>query len=295
MDIESNRMQDSMAKIIAHATPESPIVFMAYSRASIEIAASLRKHIAKTESAGVPSTDIRANLRRSITVLSVGAGTSHWPDGPAYIHLGSIHDVVSNGSGVHNGRPRGAGKDAVFLTTQKKVFGGDDNHNFSALTAPYLSVILLANKTTSIRKLYELARAGDASGKIYSEQCTSGVASASSFFGGIVNLVKGFLPTPAAPVGGGDLIVPENIDELMLAMIVVCNGLAYGWANLADTDGDDTIVELPSEDDALALLKEHFDADIIDSIHNNCADIYCEDSEFAKPKTYQARDTVETA
>lgn len=287
-------MQDSMTKVIAHATPESPIVFMAYSRASIEIAAALRKHIASAESAGVPSTDIRANLRRSVTVLSVGAGTRHWPDGPAYIHLGSIHDFVSNVSGVHNGRPRGAGKDAVFLTTQKKVFNGNDNHNFSALTAPYLSVIMLANKTTSIRHLYDLARASDASDESDSEQRTSSVTSASSIFSGILHLVKGFLPASAAPVGGGDLIIPDDIDELMLAMIVVCNGLAYGWANLSDSDGDDTIVELPSVEDALALLKEHFDADIIDSIHNNCKDCFCEDSEFAKPKTSKTRDTAKT-
>lgn len=145
-------MQRSIAKLILLATPENPLAFLAYSRASIEIAATLRQYIADKESAGESASAIEARLRASITVISIGAATSHWPDGPAYIHLGSEHDPISNLSGVHAKRPRGAGKDAVFLTTGAKVYGGGDggeNHNFSSLTSQYLSVIMLANKTTA--------------------------------------------------------------------------------------------------------------------------------------------------
>lgn len=296
-------MQRGIAKLILLATPSAPVVFMAYSRSSIEIATTLRRYVADRKASGASSDDIESHLRRSVTVLSIGAATSAWPDGPAYIHLGSIHDPVTNFTGVHTGRTRGAGKDAVFLTTTTKIYGGNDgeNHNFSCLTAQYLSVVMLANNTTSIRRLYDLAHgtaaarqeeetgtvAGREVGKSsVSSRTRSAESKCLSFLSGLVHALKGFLPSRAAVVGGGNLVIPDNVEELMLAMIRVSSGLEYCKSNLRDSELDAILVEPPSMEDSLALLKEHFDEEKIDRIHNTCRDIFCEESEFAKPRTY---------
>lgn len=116
-----------------------------------------------------------------------------------------------------------------------------------------------------------------------------------SFLSGAANVLKGYLPTRAEPVGGGELVIPENIDELMLAMIRVSSGLEYAWINLRDEededeDVDEILIQPPSMGESMALLKKHFDSEAIDSIHRSCRDIFCEESLFDKPRSTYLKD-----
>lgn len=138
-----------------------PIVFAVYSRASVEMLAALRKHVAESKDAGESDKQVFDRLRKYVTVFTIGTAARGYPDGPAYIHLSSWTDSLASSIGVNGKSPAGAGKDALFLNFDSP-FHPDafDNHNFGTVTSQYLSLVLCANKVTDLRELWMLFQQG---------------------------------------------------------------------------------------------------------------------------------------
>lgn len=152
LDLLINKSEDD-------SSLSAPVVFIAYSRGSIEIEAALRSFITDSE---LEKAELERRLRDKVTVMTVGTATDNFPDGPAYIHLAAWNDPLASQSGItarHN--PQGGGADALFLNCDSpynpEAF---DNHNFSVVTSQYLSIVLALNDASGLRELWELANQG---------------------------------------------------------------------------------------------------------------------------------------
>ena len=105
-------------------------------------------------------------LRRLVTVVSIGNSDRNWPDGPAYVHYSAMSDRPEGGTdpltqqlGVHAKAPTGAGSDAVFVHADG-VFYGFDAHNFGAVGAASLKLVMDLNGCQTYRQLWEKGHAG---------------------------------------------------------------------------------------------------------------------------------------
>lgn len=265
-DIEDNRLKQSMGSLLELASPEEPIVLMPYSRGTIELASALRSYRKKHEEAGSSAESISRHLRASVTVVSICNASHEWPDGPAYIHVGSYKDSLTDAMGCHAGKQSGGGADAIFLTCDSPYNDfGNESHNFASVVGQFLSVIMIANKTNSFRRLYELAHEEGGDGdEVRSRGIGGRIAPvAGGFIGRLLNEGDG-------EVGGGRLVVPANILELTRAMIRMTGGLEFCWSPVDKIlEGMD---EIPEMGEAVELLKEHLDGRSIDEIRARCAE-----------------------
>lgn len=135
------------------------ITLATYSRASAEVMNALYQHIDESKKSGETREQIFDRLRKYVTVMTIGAVGKAYPDGPAYLHLSSWTDQLTSKIGVNGLRQLGAGKDAVFLNCDSPLNPtANDNHNFGSITAPYLSLVLRANNTNSLRELWQLGQ-----------------------------------------------------------------------------------------------------------------------------------------
>lgn len=147
-----------------------PVTFVVFSRAAIELMAALHKHVEKSDKLDESKMEMKERLRKFVTVLTIGVPCNNFPDGPAYIHLSSWTDPLTKVIGVNPKRTSGAGKDAVFLTCDSPWNEkASDNHNFGAVTAQYLTIVMRANAVRSLRTLWEL---GQGKGIIIPENAT---------------------------------------------------------------------------------------------------------------------------
>lgn len=168
-------------------TDEPKLVFMMYSRASIEVSAALRTWKRQAERENRCNGDVEACLRDAVTVVTIGNGDRNYPDGPAYIHLAMNQDKLTDKLGVNSARPRGGGADAVYLNADSPYSSeANDAHNFAVNTAQYLDLMMRYNRVKGLRELYDLA-------------------------------------------SGGELRTPENVNELITAMIVATNCKGWIW------------------------------------------------------------------
>lgn len=262
-----------MRSLLELATAEEPVVFLPYSRATVELTSALRAYKSSLQER-MSKEAAERHLRDAVVVVSIGNCSDDWVDGPAYIHVATFEDLLTNTLGTTSKKPAGAGVDAVFLNCHAWSNSESEAHNFASCSSQYLSVIMLANNTTSFRKLYDLARssrtAGQSNEGSSKDASDNGLGHESdddwnlrgrfasmlgSFVGKITNRHEG-------SVGGGNLIIPENVDDLTKAMIRITHGLDYVWSDSAK----DGAQEIPSEQDSIQLLKEHLDPDKVDKI-----------------------------
>ncbi|MEL6160057.1 MAG: hypothetical protein AAGJ95_09925 [Cyanobacteria bacterium J06554_11] len=159
--------REHMVRLLtANETAQRPMVCLAYSRASTEICQALHDYIAAAmqQRGEINKAEIERFLHDHLTVLTIGNAIRTWPDGPAYIHYSAQSDRPEGGTdpltsqlGVHASAPAGAGQDAVFLHADG-IFSGFDAHNFSAVGAATLKLIMDMNGATQYRTLWERGR-----------------------------------------------------------------------------------------------------------------------------------------
>ncbi len=154
----------------ASKSARQPLVWLAYSRSSTELCQALKQYIQiSVNQRGESLAEVEGFLREHLTVLTIGNAVRGWPDGPAYIHYSAMSDrsewdlsqpklwgtdPLTVQRGVHARRPQGAGKDAVFLHYDG-LFYGFDTHNFGAVGAAALKLIMDMNGLTTFRALWE--------------------------------------------------------------------------------------------------------------------------------------------
>lgn len=165
-------LQESIVELLQRNEIErQPLVLMPYSRGSAEVSGALRQYKAAAimaylevhgvEKAGEAAAAVEAQMRETLTVVSVGNVDRNWPDGPAYVHLAAVSDREEGGTdllvrdrGVTAANPDGAGADAVFVHTDG-VFSSFDVHNFGAVGAPTLRLVLAMNGIATFRELWQ--------------------------------------------------------------------------------------------------------------------------------------------
>ncbi|MEO1297365.1 MAG: hypothetical protein AAFW75_16600 [Cyanobacteria bacterium J06636_16] len=164
------RFRDHVVRLLkANETAQLPMVWFAYSRSSTELCQALQNYIAAAvQQRGENSrAETERFLRHHLTVLTIGNAIRSWPDGPAYIHYSARSDRPEGGTdpltskvGVHAGAPAGAGRDAVFLHADG-IFSDFDAHNFGAVGAGTLKLIMDMNELTKYRTLWEQGHSGN--------------------------------------------------------------------------------------------------------------------------------------
>ncbi len=148
---------------------QQPIVWLAYSRSSSELCRAIADYSQLCVRRGETLTAVEASLRELLTVVTIGNAVRTWPDGPAYIHYSAMSDrsewdaspvklwgtdPLTFEQGVHARKPQGAGKDAVLLHCDG-LFRSFDTHNFGAIGAAALKLIMDMNGVTTFRALWE--------------------------------------------------------------------------------------------------------------------------------------------
>ena len=170
-------LQESIVELLQRNEEEKqPLVLMPYSRSTAEVSGAMRRYKAEFVSAymeehgaavaGDAVSAVEGLLRETVVVVSVGNVDRNWPDGPAYVHLAAVSDREDGGTdplvqarGVSAAAPEGAGADAVFVNTDG-VFSGFDVHNFGAVGAPTLRLVMEMNGCETFREVWEKGRAG---------------------------------------------------------------------------------------------------------------------------------------
>lgn len=166
-------VKDAVRKLVntaidAPSAAGPPLVIVGYSRGSIEVEAALRglikSRLEDNEDGETTMTkeELEEKLRERVTIVTVGAATNRFPDGPAYVHIAAWTDPLASSSGVTERHdPSGGGRDAVFVNCDSPYHSDAfDNHNFGAITAQYVALILAHNDVHGFRQLWDLAHAG---------------------------------------------------------------------------------------------------------------------------------------
>lgn len=78
-----------------------------------------------------------------------------------------------------------------------------------------------------------------------------------------INKVKGFRDLYEKQAKG-ELVVPENVDEITYALIRETGGLGYLWGE--ENAKGDGYVGVPDEDDAIAILKRRLGQEVVDRL-----------------------------
>lgn len=156
----------------ANEEAKHSIVWMAYSRATPELSGALQSYIddyiARQDnlSPEQAQTQVEAFLQDHLTVLTIGNAIRQWPDGPAYIHYSGLSDRPEGGTdpltkdmGVSIKAPEGAGRNAIFLHADG-LFSGFDAHNFGAVGAATLKLIMDMNTFTTYRQIWQKGQDG---------------------------------------------------------------------------------------------------------------------------------------
>lgn len=165
--------QHAIQLLEASRAASRPIVWLAYSRSSSELCRALSEYIQMSvNQRGESLSAVEDFLREHLTVLTIGNAARLWPDGPAYIHYSAMSDrsewtaspprlwgtdPLTFSRGVHARAPEGAGRDAVLLHFDG-LFRSFDAHNFGAVGAAALKLIMDMNGLTTFRALWERGR-----------------------------------------------------------------------------------------------------------------------------------------
>ncbi|MCK6550605.1 hypothetical protein L6R52_32505, partial [Myxococcota bacterium] len=162
----STFQETAIAVLRANEGTRAKLVFMPYSRASIDLGAALVRYaddyVARHPELGPAEARrrVEAHLRETLTVVTIGNAFRSFPNGPAYLHLSAHTDPLTLAQGVRRDAPAGAGRDAVFLHYDG-LFEGFDAHNFGAAGAQALELFMEKNQATTYRALWEKAQRGE--------------------------------------------------------------------------------------------------------------------------------------
>lgn len=236
-------MKKTMRSLLRLASREKPLVLMVYSRGSIECNAALKEFI---DEIGDKEKAFH-HLRDGVTVVTLGTPTGGWPDGPAYIHVSSWEDVLSR-IYCNANRNGSAGADAVFLHNHSPYPDSFDSHNFQGGTSQFLSVIMMMNKVSTFKELWEVGQSSAEGNGRVDRSMSQGL----SVFESLLNNLKLCCGMRPSEVGGGNIVMPHNINELVDAMISITDGQKYLW------NPEKSIAmarQLPSKEDAVKILK----------------------------------------
>lgn len=180
-------------------------------------------------------------LREAVTIVTLSGLCNSFPDGPAYIHVSMINDVLSVKFGATRQKSAGGGKDAVFLHSFAPYDNTRNKHNPEASALQFLAMTMRVNGMQNFRQLYTI----------------------------------GSRPTPVLDIAPklfainysntvGELDLP--VDDLVLSMIRASGG--YRRLESGGVDEDDDI--LPDLFMAEATLTEHFGYDVYEEIYQSC-------------------------
>jgi len=251
------RLIDSAILSVKNDVEQPHLVLMTYSATSHVLVAALRewKQEATTGPNEIEEEEAEHLLHEAVTVVTIGALSQDFIDGPAYIHLSMIDDTLTSFLGVSEKDPKGGGNGAVYLhaLSPYAMSSSDDTfmntdaihmneaHNLDSCAIQFLSLIMRVNGITSFRKLYEMAN--DFSNKLDINQALLAIR---------------FSET--------ELEIPPKLDEELLpAMIYATGGDDWMW----NPDlRDDSI--LPSENYAESFLQYQFGYSAYDEIVEMC-------------------------
>lgn len=218
-------------------------------------------------------------LHKALTVVTMGALSKGFVDGPAYIHVSMNDDPLASSLGVTKEDSEGGGKDAVILqalspylideeededdghgcgctTTNNgrrtNSLYKNDAHNIDSCIVQYLSLVRKINGVTTFREMYNVGIADADSKKLD--------ISASLFAIDYRSV--------------GQLVIPPHIDcELIPAMIRATGGERWLW-NPAFQLGEGGIEgfdsPLPSLEYAQAELENQLGYNVYDEIVESC-------------------------
>lgn len=159
------QFQNHVVRLLqANETAKLPMVWLAYSRSTPELSGALQLYLQDFVKRGGSQAEAEAFLGAHLTVVTIGNAIRQWPDGPAYVHYAAWSDRAEGGTdpltrdmGVHARNPQGAGRDAVFVHPDG-LFSGFDAHNFGAVGAATLKLIMDMNGVTTFRGLWTQGR-----------------------------------------------------------------------------------------------------------------------------------------
>lgn len=237
-------IKSTLRQLIKLANENNKLTLMVYSRGSTECNGAIREVLENSPD----KEGCKRRMEKGLTVMTIGASAKSWPDGPRYIHLSSWDDAVARVFCNAN-RNTFAGQNAVFLHYNSPYPKTFDSHNFQAGTSQFLAVVMLKNKLKTLREIWELGQHGTSNTRMNQKGSNSAPLNAVEYGLGLAKQFIGFNPSPVG--GGGVIEIPENIDELVDAMISLTNATDYLW--------DETSLEgmrpLPSKEFAVTILS----------------------------------------
>lgn len=252
-------IKDTLKKLIALATKDSPLTLMVYSRGSMECSAALNEMASKCANKE-EKEEFKKKLREALTVVTIATSAKKWLDGPAYIHISTWDDPLAR-IFCNDKRNTFAGDRAIFLHNNSPYPGTVDTHNFQGGSLQLLAAVMLKNKVRSMRTLWEMGHATtqkNSQGTYSQKLPSSKVGIAVQVAEKSIATAKSLLGVPPSPVGGGNIVIPDNVDALVDAIIAITYGTEYLW------EKEESMKKMranPSIEDSMRLLIEELDWD----------------------------------
>lgn len=133
---------------------DEKIVFIGYSRASVEIDAALNQYVDNRKGS---KSEMEEWLRDHVTVVTIGSASQGFPDGPKYVHVATWTDHLSSANGVTaRNNARKGGKDCVYVNGDSPFpEGAADNHNFGCVTSQLAGIALAMNGANGWEDVWE--------------------------------------------------------------------------------------------------------------------------------------------
>lgn len=195
-------------------------------------------------------------LKQAVTVVTIGALTQDFCNGPAYIHFSMHDDGLVRSFGSTQKSPEGGGKNAVYFHAVSPYLErnhkeaadlmGSDAHNMNACVIQFLCLVMRINGITSFRDLYDAASYVDPRS--------------------ILDINPSNFAIDYSKCKHGDLVIPLLMDEeLIPAMIRATGGDQWLW-NPIDELND----LLPDAEEAKVYLEEFFGYSAYEEIYELC-------------------------
>lgn len=212
-------------------------------------------------------TKVNYLLHKALTVVTIGAVTRKFCEGPAYVHISMFDDHFARQVGVTRENPSPSDSSSSSYSSSSSVYfhawspynaisssdslKSNDAHNMNACSIQFLYLIMRINGIMSFRGLYDAAKFVDPRSSLDIDP---------KHFA--VNYSK-----------QGDLVIPPRIDdELLPAMIIASGGDKHLWnpslSSLCSIDQFDDC--LPTPDEAKAYLEESFGYSTFEEICDTC-------------------------
>lgn len=213
-------------------------------------------------------TKVNYLLHKALTVVTIGAVTRKFCEGPAYVHISMFDDHFARQVGVTRENP--SPSDSSSSSYSSSVYfhawspynaisssdslKSNDAHNMNACSIQFLYLIMRINGIMSFRGLYDAAKFVDPRSSLDIDP---------KHFA--VNYSK-----------QGDLVIPPRIDdELLPAMIIASGGDKHLWnPSLSSLCSNDQFYDcLPTSDEAKAYLEESFGYSTYEEICDTCGNL----------------------